>query len=64
MAGDIVKVSDDRILNWINPAPLGRPPDKVADLLNKGPSVVHAYNAGSEGAQLFADGAESASARL
>ena len=53
---DIVKVSDED-LNWINPAPLALR-DKVADLLNNGPSVV-ILTRGSEGATGYlADGAE------
>ncbi|MEP2952731.1 MAG: carbohydrate kinase [Sulfitobacter sp.] len=53
---DIVKVSDED-LNWINPAPLSLR-DKVAELLDKGPSVVILTRGGEGAMGYLANGEE------
>ncbi|KZY52317.1 carbohydrate kinase [Sulfitobacter sp. KE29] len=53
---DIVKVSDED-LNWINPAPLSLR-DKVAELLEKGPSVVILTRGGEGATGYLANGEE------
>ncbi|HIF77124.1 MAG TPA: carbohydrate kinase [Sulfitobacter sp.] len=53
---DIVKVSDED-LNWINPAPLSLR-DKVAELLDKGPSVVILTRGGEGATGYLANGEE------